>query len=139
MRAGQLRHSVIIQRATTTQGDYGEPIETWATIVETWARIEQLAGKERFAALQVQADVDHRITVRYQSAIDGLVPRDRVIWGSRIYDIKSVIQPEGRDILMQLFVRQHLDAPDVLPANTLQFADLSYAQFANGDYWETVD
>jgi hypothetical protein len=60
------------------------------------------------------------------------------VWGAKMYDIKSVINPDGRNIQMQIFAKQHLTAPDVVPANVLQFVDLTYAQFVNGDYWETV-
>ena len=108
MLAGQLRHRVKFQRATDADNAVGEPVQTWATLATVWARVEATAGKERFAAMQVQADVDSRIVCRYSSVLDDLAPDDRATWNGMTFDIKSVINTEGRNIELQVFVRQHI-------------------------------
>lgn len=108
MHIGGLRHKVTFQRATVTESATGDIQRAWSDIATVWARVEPLAGKERFAAMQVQADVDSRIVCRYQSALSDLAPNDRVTFGSIIYDIKSVINTEGRNIELQVFVKQHI-------------------------------
>jgi len=105
---GQLRHRVTFQRAVVIPNELGEPETDWADIVTTWARVEAVAGKERFSAMQIQADVDYRITCRYQSALADLAPADRALWGKQIFDIKSVLNTEGRNTDLQIFARRHL-------------------------------
>lgn len=108
MNIGGLRHRVTFQRATVTSSATGEPDNTWADLATVWARVEATGGNEKYAAMQVQADVDSRIICRYQSALSALAPDDRVTWGSITYDIKSVINTEGRNIELQVFVRTHI-------------------------------
>lgn len=106
MRAGGLRHFVTFERSTVSQSATGAPVNSWATLAQTWARVEALAGKERFAAMQQQADVDYRITCRYESALASLAPNDRVTWGANTYDIQAVINPDERGAELQVFARK---------------------------------
>jgi len=108
MRGGRLRHRVIFQRATDADNAVGEPVRTWAALDTVWARVEPTAGNERFAALQVQADVDHVILCRYNSTIADLATNDRVIFGSLIFDIKLVKNTDFRNIQLQVFAKQHI-------------------------------
>ena len=108
MLAGKLRHRIVIERATLTQNDYGEEVQTFATLATVWARVEPILGKERFAAFQTQSDVDHRILVRYQSALSTLAANDRITWGSNTYDIRSVVNTDERDIELQIFATKHI-------------------------------
>jgi SPP1 family predicted phage head-tail adaptor len=108
MQAGQLRHRVLFQRSVTTLSDLGEPVKDWQRMAEVWARVEPIAGKERFSAMQVQADVDHRLTIRYHPALADLAPEDRALWGDQVFDIKSVLNSEGRNAQMEVFARRHI-------------------------------
>lgn len=108
MRAGALRQRVTFQTATITQNSVGEPVNSWSNIGTVWARVEPLAGKERFAAMQQQADVDYRITCRYSSTVAALAPEDRATWNGKTFDIKSVLNTETRDRELQVFVREHI-------------------------------
>jgi len=108
MLAGQLRHRITIERATLTQNAFGEQVQTWATLATVWARVEPITGKERYAAMQTQSDIDNRILVRYQSALTALAPNDRITWDSKTYDIRSVVNTEQRNIQLEIFATQHI-------------------------------
>ena len=108
MHTGSLRHRVTFQRATVTDSDTGAPVQSWAGLDTVWARVDATAGKERFAAMQVQADVDYRILCRYNSTLSSLAPNDRATWNGITFDIKSVINTEGRNIELQVFAKQHI-------------------------------
>jgi len=99
LRAGRLRHIVTIQRVTETQDGYGDKSEAWADVADLRAGIEPLRGREFFDAQHVSADVTTKIVIRYYS---GIVPKMRVINGSRIWEIKSVIDPDERHRELQL-------------------------------------
>jgi SPP1 family predicted phage head-tail adaptor len=108
MRAGRLRHLVRFERATETQNDFGEPVKSWSLIASSWAAVEPLKGAEKMQAMEAQAEVDTRITARYSSELSSLNPRDRVVWGSKVYDIKEVLNIDERDRELSLMARRHL-------------------------------
>lgn len=95
LRAGKLRHRVSIERLTETVDDYGavdRSSANWASIGTVWAAIEPLRGVERLEASQLKESVDTQITMRPQSF--SVNASDRVAFGSRIFDIVSVINPQ---------------------------------------------
>lgn len=105
MRPGKLRHRIEIQEPTETRSASGQATVTWSTIATVWASVEPLRGREFFASKQIQAQVDTRIRIRY---ISGLTPKMRILWGTRVYLIDSIINPEERNIELQLMVREIL-------------------------------
>lgn len=107
MRAGRIRHKVTFQRATVTQNTLGEPVRTWSTLATVWASLEPTGGKEKYAAMQVQGEVISLIICRYQSALSDLAINDRITHGSKVYDIKSVINVDERNIQLEIFAKQH--------------------------------
>lgn len=142
MRAGRLDRRVTFQRAVVTQNAFGEPVSAWSNITVVWTQIEPLAGKERFSAMQQQADVDHLMTCRYQSALSTLQPEDRALWDGEIYDIKSVINTREGNFRLEIFCKRHIlnaAPPLAVPANALYDVDGNPLQFVDGDYIETVD
>jgi SPP1 family predicted phage head-tail adaptor len=105
---GERRHRVVFQRATVTQDAFGEPDQSWASLCTSWALVQPLKGAEKFAAMQVQADVDTRIVTRYRSELSDLGPKDRATWDGHTYDIKAVIRRDHRDIELEILAREHL-------------------------------
>ena len=103
MRAGQLRHKVIIQENTPSRDDYGAEAESWSNFATVWAAIEPIRGREFWESQQINAEVTARITIRYLS---GVTPKMRVKYGTRIFDIISVINPEERNRDLQLMVKE---------------------------------
>lgn len=95
MRAGRLEHQIELQRVTETLVN-GEPIKAWATFATVWAAVEPLAGRQFFAAQQTQAQVTHSIRMDW-SPNWALTPKDRVKFGSRLFDIVAVLNIEERD------------------------------------------
>ncbi len=106
MKIGKLRHSITIEQASETQAPDGSVIETWSTFANAQASIEPISGREYFAAQTTQADVTHRSYMRY---IPGIVPKMRVKYGSRIFDILSVINVNERNRELQLMCRESID------------------------------
>ena len=61
---------------------------------------------EYFAAQSTQADVTHRIVLRFLSVI---IPKMRVKFGSRVFDILSIINVNERNRELQLMCRESVD------------------------------
>lgn len=96
---GSLRHRVTIQQATETQASDGSVVRTWATYHTGQAEIVPLNGSESYVAQGLSAGIVHRITMRYRS---GVVPKMRVIWGDRVFEIITArnIDERGRWLVM---------------------------------------
>lgn len=100
MRAGELRHKVVIQQESGIRDpDSGEIIPGWSTFAEVWAEVVDLSGREYWSAQQVQSQVSTRVRIRY---LDGVKPTMRVAHGSRTLQIEAVIDPDGRRRELQL-------------------------------------
>ena len=86
MRAGRLRHRVIIQSPTGSRDSLGERETTWTNVLTNEpAAIEPISQKQRIAASQEYGSVTHLITMRYQSALASMDNAWRITWGDRIF------------------------------------------------------
>jgi SPP1 family predicted phage head-tail adaptor len=103
MRAGSLRHRVTIQQATVTRDAIGGEVKTWEAVADRWASVEPLTGREFFSAQQEGAQLSARIRLRY---LAGIVPTMRVVHGSAVYDVKAVVNVEGRSRELHLMVEE---------------------------------
>ncbi len=100
MRAGQLRHVISIQERGSTSDDMGGFTENWSNVTgmaAVRASINAIASKERMTDGKLVMDVTHRIKCRYR---DGITADMRVKFGSRYFDIKSILnyQERNRDL-----------------------------------------
>ncbi len=89
MRAGRLKHRVTIERATMSRDDYGEEIETFATLVTVWAGIEPTSGKENIHGGKEASLNSYNIIMRYTD----ITPHDRINWSAkgRVFNVESIL------------------------------------------------
>lgn len=97
MRSGTLRHLVEVQRVSVTTDTHGDQVKTWTTLVTAWASIEPLSGREFLQASQVMADVTALIKLRGRPDVV-VTPKDRVVFGARIFDIRHIVDWQGRGV-----------------------------------------
>ncbi|MGF7429587.1 phage head closure protein [Thermoanaerobacterium thermosaccharolyticum] len=104
MRIGELRHRITIQKATTIQDELGQPVEVWQDIANVWAKIEDISGREYFAAKQVLTnEITTKITIRWRNDIE---PSMRIVAEGRIFDIQTDIDPDGCKHQLQLMCKE---------------------------------
>jgi SPP1 family predicted phage head-tail adaptor len=103
MRAGYLRHQITIEAPEETQTADGSFAVTWRTFATSWASIDPLLGKEYFAAAREQADISHKIRMRF---VSGLNHRMRILFGTRIFEIESVINLGERNRELVIMCRE---------------------------------
>jgi SPP1 family predicted phage head-tail adaptor len=99
MRAGRLRHRLVLQSKTTTQNEYGEPVVSYVTQATVYGGIEPLSGNEIFKQQQIQAEASVRIVLRYYSGLDETW---RITHNGKYYDILNVINQDERDYMLVL-------------------------------------
>lgn len=105
MKAGSLRQQITVQQLSSTTGDGGGGVasENWTDFATVYADVEPLTGRELFQAQQVNDELTHKITIRY---IPGLSSKMRVKYGSRIFQIESVLDVGERHREVQLMTRE---------------------------------
>lgn len=110
MRAGNLRHRIGIQKKSITKNSYGENVTSWTTDAIVWAAIWPVSGKEYFNAQQVQAGITHKIRIRHRtlSASTRINPECRIRYGTRYFGIKSVINPDERNIYLDIMCEESI-------------------------------
>ena len=100
---GEYRHKIIIEQKTYAQNDYGEEIDEWVKVIEVYAAIYPISGKEFFAAETASSEVTHKINIRY---VPSIKPDMRVIFNDRVFHIQSVINFQERNVVLQLMCKE---------------------------------
>jgi SPP1 family predicted phage head-tail adaptor len=106
VKIGKLRHRITIEESTETQDADGSVTENWSAFAAAQGSIEPISGREYFSAQTTRADLTHRVNLRY---VAGIMPKMRVRFGSRIFDILSVINVDERNRELQLMCRESID------------------------------
>lgn len=105
MRAGRLRHRVKIQAPVSTQDEYGGTAGSWTDVATVDAGIHPMSGRELLAAQAIQSSVTHEIAMRYR-VVDAT---NRILYGARIFNIKSVVNIDERNRDLVLLCTEGLD------------------------------
>lgn len=100
---GDMRHRVVLQQVVRTPDGGGGTAETWTTVAELWAAIRPISGDERLAADALAGQLTHEVWVRHRAAV---TPAMRFLFGSRILDIRAVIDAEGRGYRLKCLCRE---------------------------------
>jgi head-tail adaptor len=87
MRAGTLRHRLIIQQRTEALDTTGYPAVTWATRATRWGEVRATSGGEFSQRAELIGNATHAVTFRNYDAI---VPTDRILWGTRYLSVNLV-------------------------------------------------
>lgn len=106
MRIGKLRRRITIRCATLTQNSIGEMVQSWADFARNVpAQIVPANGKEAIQAAQVNAQQQVIVCIRY---LPGVSPQMRIIYGTRTFEINSVMNKEERNREMEIVCVEHL-------------------------------
>jgi len=101
MRAGNLRHKISFQEQTnTSDGMLGFSI-TWANISglgSVPASITAIKSNEIIESLKLELKITHKIKCRYHA---GITAKHRILFGSRTFNIVSIINPGERNISLE--------------------------------------
>lgn len=87
MKAGKLKHRIVIQQATSTTSAEGMAVPSWSTFATVWAAVEPLMGREALEAQAITPTATTRFRVRY---LAGVLPEMRISWNSKYFEIQSV-------------------------------------------------
>lgn len=103
MRAGRLRHRIVLQSLTQGVDSAGGPTETFADLATVLADVEPINGREHFAASQVNTNAEYKITAYWYA---GMTSKMRVKFGSRLFDVLSVFNVDEKNREMVMVVKE---------------------------------
>lgn len=106
MEAGSLRHVISIQEKTQTSDGMGGFTTTWADVSglsSLRASIWPLRATERLDNAKLELSITHRIRIRYRA---GITPDMRVKFGSRYFNIRSIINPDERNKMLEFLAEE---------------------------------
>lgn len=85
---GKMRWLVTIEQlGAPTVNAYGEVVDVWTALGQTYAAVEEITTRQYFAARAVQSAVTHQIHCRYLAGVDNGM---RVVWEGNHYYIENV-------------------------------------------------
>ena len=105
---GQMRETVTIERRSMQQSDSGMPKLEWLLVATRRAAVAAAAGSEQWAAQQQAPRVPMVFRLRYLS---GVLPSMRLLWDSRLFDIVSAVDPDGRRVELVINTLEQVGEP----------------------------
>lgn len=104
MRIGQSDRRITVERYTTSTNDYGERVQTWATLLTVWAELMKTGERmtERITTDQDTPVQRLRFKIRSSSDSRGIKADDRVLYNSKYYNIQGIEEIGRQDQLVLL-------------------------------------
>lgn len=98
MKAGTLRHTVIVERRDATVDAYGEESSIWVQVCKRSAAMQTIGGSESFTAnVQERAAIKHLIRIRYDRTTRTITPAMRATIDGRVFNIEQAFNWNERD------------------------------------------
>lgn len=97
-----MRHYVQVQRNMGARDDMGGQVEDWQTQFSAFCSIEPVVGREWHATQADRSGVTHKIKMRYSG---DLLPTDRILDGTTVYEIIAVMNMDTRNREYQIQAR----------------------------------
>lgn len=92
MQPGKLNCYVQIMQRQAGEDDHGQPVETWQTFDQCWARIVRPSGYETVRANAEVSIVKAAIRVYFRTDLSAAM---RVIHEGTTYEVKAVLPNDG--------------------------------------------
>jgi len=124
VRAGVLRHVILIQRLIDSVGSMGQVVHTWANLLDTRAYVKPLTGGEWYITEKIRNEVTHQLVIR-DPRNERFTGKDRIIFGSRIFDIVSVLNFEEREMHLIILAKERLDEEYIKLIPTIRITESS--------------
>lgn len=112
MRAGDLRRRIAVQKRAATLDAWGQQSSTWTDVLSNCpAAIESLTGMEKLHAMQIMAEITHKVTVRYNAvfADPAVVDSWRLVYNGRIMNVHAIMNVDERNRTVEILCSEGLN------------------------------
>tara|TARA_Y100000114_G_scaffold44835_1_gene40538 strand:+ start:28598 stop:28927 length:330 start_codon:yes stop_codon:yes gene_type:complete len=100
---GSMREQITIQTIGSTRDTGGGISSNYSDSQTVQASVKPVNGKEVFAQGKLQDRVTHEIMIRYNVSV---TPKNRIKFGSRIFNIRSVLNVNERSRYMKILAEE---------------------------------
>lgn len=100
---GALRHQIVVQREQNTSDSAGGNSLAWVDYATIRANIKPVSGSERLHSMRLQANISHRIFIRYR---DDLRTDDRIVYKNRPMQIRAIINLEEMNRWIEIYAEE---------------------------------
>tara|TARA_Y100001937_G_scaffold50340_2_gene70007 strand:+ start:502 stop:831 length:330 start_codon:yes stop_codon:yes gene_type:complete len=100
---GSMREQITIQTIGSTRDTGGGISSNYSDSQTVQASVKPVNGKEVFAQGKLQDRVTHEIMIRHNSSVTA---KDRIKFGSRFFNIRSVINVDERSRYMKILAEE---------------------------------
>jgi len=98
--SGMFKHNITVQRQTYVPDGAGGGVNTWAAYKTIRAFIKPVSGSERLYSMRLEANVTHRIFIRYRSDI---TTTDHIMYRGRLMQIRALINLEEANRFIEIY------------------------------------
>ncbi|MCP4568383.1 MAG: phage head closure protein [FCB group bacterium] len=105
MRSGDLKHGIVIERATKTSDGIGGYTDTWSDYYSCRAAIWPMRASEILDAMKLELNVNHRIRIRHPRR--NITADMRIKWFDQIaeenkyFNIVSIINADKKNVMLE--------------------------------------
>ncbi len=103
--AGKLREPLELMQPTRTKDAVGGTAVEWNLLADVWGEVVGAGGGETFDGVQVSAETTHVVTIRHRTDVTTDM---RFNWDSRVLEILSLSDPDGRREFLILQCVEHV-------------------------------
>ncbi|MCE3233044.1 MAG: Transfer Agent [Rickettsiaceae bacterium] len=105
--SSRMRQTITFQSESTSSDSGGGVTLSWVDVSTVWAEIapvtSMIFSSEKFSAGKIQGNISHIVTTRYLS---GITSKMRILFGSRIFNIRSVININERSQWLKIYAEE---------------------------------
>lgn len=98
----KMRDRITVQSQTQTPDGQGGVSIVWADVISVWAKVEPVSQRERIYSQALQYRRTHKVVMRFNSLTSTITTDMQIIFGSRTFQIKSIVDPDERGFYLAL-------------------------------------
>lgn len=115
---GKMDSRCTLETCIETVDAQGSVIKEWVSITSAWCEVSSASGvrdMEQEQGNAVAAEEAKTFVIRYQRALDGIGPQDRITWKGWRYNISAIyMEPDGRPTSIKIQARRTAKAGEWL-------------------------
>ena len=102
MNPGDFDQRITIQNVTESVDTFGQRVQTFSTLANVWAKVEEKSGSEGETSDQIIATRKVQFLIRWRNDINEQM---RILYRGQIYEIESIINADARRHTMRIHTK----------------------------------
>lgn len=104
--AGRLNKKITFLKLEYSTDKMGQSVPEWKKLKKVWATVKAVRGGEYYEAQKLRPELTYKITTRFHK---GITPEMRIEYKGRIFEIKTVINVEEEDYMLEMQCVEYIE------------------------------